>query len=75
MPSRKYIGWRVLWTAGPDDPIAHPFYKAKSEAEAREMVRRMNQRHPHRLYFAEWWSTSSMLNEGDLKHAARGGAR
>lgn len=61
-PKNRYVGWLVLY----EDlrtKIIRRFYRAPSEAEARQVVKRMNALRPDRLYWCEWWSTSSSLHD------------
>ena len=63
----RYIGWLVLRS----DLHAlrdQRFARADSEAEAREMVARLNaQAGVGVLYWAEWWSTSSQLEPASVE--------
>ena len=59
----RYVGWMVCRSdlrGGTD----RKFARAKTEADAREMVQRLNaQAGPEVLFWCEFWSTSSSLAE------------
>lgn len=66
MIRQRYIGWCVL-AEDRETGRTRRVYRASSLDEAREMARELNQQFPARLYWAEYWSTSSFLNDtGDL---------
>lgn len=58
--ARPRVGWRVLYCV-PGSEAACGFCWAADEAEGREMVRRLNAAGRGRLYWIEWWNTSSVL--------------
>lgn len=74
MPAkRRYVGWRVLWMTLADR-IDRPFCRAASESAAREVVERMNNVYPDRLYWAEYWNTDSFLNSDGGGHESEAGS-
>jgi hypothetical protein len=65
--ARRYVGWMVLRSdlvTGQD----RKFARVGSQAEGQEMVRRMNAESPPTvLFWAEWWGTSSSLEQTPLE--------
>jgi hypothetical protein len=61
MARKRRVGWAVLYIELADRKDRW-HCQAASEEQARRLAAELNRRHPGRLYWAEYWNTSSTFD-------------